>query len=136
MRKYIYKITKCIRHAPRCKLLVAWHVGNNMLYTLSNICQCTFLSPGSNGLQPGGNKPMFRSNKSPPFLCCWLLNAGFLLALLFDSECGSDIFFHGTTRRYMLEDKSFRSHRCENLEYKIMANALLSVCPARFHQNW
>jgi hypothetical protein len=23
MRKYIYKITKCIRHAPRCKLLVA-----------------------------------------------------------------------------------------------------------------
>jgi hypothetical protein len=57
---------------------------------------------------------------------CYLLHAGFFLGLFLEPEDAGDMFlqntadFQLTTRRYLPEDRTLHTHRCENLKPYIL----------------
>jgi hypothetical protein len=63
------------------------------------------------------NKP---SKRQALGSACYLLHAGFLFGLLFDSEDGGDmslrnvVWLQQTTQRYLPEDRTVHNHLCEN----------------------
>jgi hypothetical protein len=72
-----------------------------------------------------------QAKKETSYACC-LLQAEFLLGLLFDPEDGDHmslqnvVDFHRTTRHYISEDRTLNSHHCENIKSNKKCTNLIS----------